>query len=202
MKRIVAAISVLATVLVACAPATSSSSQSVNPYFDVTVNGQELKHVSGSTSPFQYSRKDFILFLDLGKTETFSGKTAAVEGVRLVLGNQTDSAINIVWNDSTFIDPAGASSRVFHYGVKFFDRNNSLPPTVIAPHARVDDEVFPTDYAEYGTYSGWYDIPVVNMAAVQKTTFRIYLVLQVDGKKTPLDITFKGTNPPTPNSAS
>lgn len=202
MKRFAAVLTGVVTAvalgLVACAPTTSSQPSSVNRYFDVTVNGQPVPHRSDAASAFVYRTDAFVLAMDLGTTEWFGGTRSAVEGVRIALENDSDGAVKILWDDSTFVDPSGSSSRIFHFGVKYTDRNNSLPPTVVAPHARVDEGIYPTDYAHYGPYSGWYSAPIVSMASVADTTFRVYLVLEVNGAQVPLDIMFQGKTLPKP----
>ena len=52
----------------------------------------------------------------------------APTGIEFSLVNHSESVIKILWDDSTIIFPSGASSRVFHLGVKYSEANSSQPP--------------------------------------------------------------------------
>ncbi len=72
--------------------------------------------------------------------------------------NKTNSSMKIIWDEAAFIDEEGLTHRVMHDGVKFADRNQSQPPTVIARGSSLEDEVIPTKNASWvsiGNYSDW-----------------------------------------------
>ena len=73
------------------------------------------------------------------------------------LNNKTDHSIKIIWDEAVYVDQNGSSGRVMHSGVKYIDRNNPQPPTVIVKKANIDDMVVPTSNVTYtsGQYGGW-----------------------------------------------
>jgi hypothetical protein len=75
-----------------------------------------------------------------------------------VLENKTDYSIQIIWDEAAFVDENGISHRIMHSGVKYTDRNNSEPPTVIVRKGRIEDVIIPTDYVYFdeGYYSEYY----------------------------------------------
>jgi len=81
--------------------------------------------------------------------------------VAFVLNNKTDYSIRVVWNDAAFVDTGGVSHRVMHEGVKYADRNNPQPPSVIVRRGTVRDFVLPTTnvYWREGFYSRYSSIP-------------------------------------------
>lgn len=72
------------------------------------------------------------------------------------LNNKTDHSIKIIWDEAVFVDSDGTSGKVMHTGVKFTDRNNTQPPSVVVKKAKLSDIVVPTKNVYYSTYSsGW-----------------------------------------------
>jgi len=65
-----------------------------------------------------------------------------------------------MWDEAVYVNVNGESQKVFHSGVKFIDRNNSQPPTIVVKGASISDVVIPTDnvyYVKPSQYSagGW-----------------------------------------------
>lgn len=73
------------------------------------------------------------------------------------LKNKSEYSIKIPWDDVTYINTAGSVGRVMHSGVKYIDRNNSQPASIIPKGASLSDIVQPTDNVYYvsGQYGGW-----------------------------------------------
>ena len=71
--------------------------------------------------------------------------------------NKTEHSIRLPWDEAAIVDDKGRSHRVIHSGVKYIDRNNSQPPSVIVRKGAYDDLVVPSDnvYFESGAYGGW-----------------------------------------------
>lgn len=78
------------------------------------------------------------------------------------LQNKTDHSIKIIWDEAVYVDQNGSSGRVMHAGVKYIDRSNPQPPTVVVKNANIDDIVVPTDNIYYvsGEYGGWRTKPI------------------------------------------
>lgn len=83
--------------------------------------------------------------------------------VRFSIQNKTDQTMRIIWDDTVFVDIDNSTSRVMHLGVRYIDRNDSQPPTVIPSGARVDDQIVPTKnvYYQSGRYGGWRTRPII-----------------------------------------
>lgn len=86
------------------------------------------------------------------------------------LKNKTDHSIKIIWDEAVYVNENGSSGRVMHSGVKYVDRTNPQPPTVVVKNATIDDIIVPTDNIYYisGQYGGWRTNPLFpNKAATQ-----------------------------------
>ena len=88
----------------------------------------------------------------------------AVSQIGFDLLNKTDESIKVLWDDAAFISVKNESSRVFHKGVKYIDRENSQAPTSIYKGTSLSDLISPTTYTTYmsGTYGGWISRPLYN----------------------------------------
>ena len=115
--------------------------------------------------------------------------------ISFILTNKTSHSIKILWDEAAYVDENGVSHRVMHSGVKYIDRNNPQPPTVVVRKGTVSDLVFPTDYVYYasGKYGGWretplfpnsgYDIEELKEKAEKYVgkTLQVLLPLQIEG---------------------
>jgi hypothetical protein len=74
-----------------------------------------------------------------------------------------------------------------HEGVKYINRNEAQPPTIIPPTAQIEDIVYPTDYVNYeeGQNGGWREdllFPDAPSASKFKgQVIGVYMPLQVNG---------------------
>ena len=71
-----------------------------------------------------------------------------------ILKNMSDNTIKVVWDEAVFVDVDGSTSKVFHYGVKYADRENRQPVSTIIKGANLDDVATPTNRVEF--YKDWY----------------------------------------------
>lgn len=93
-----------------------------------------------------------------------------------VLSNKTDHSIKIIWDEAAFIDRDGTTSRVMHTGVKYVDRNNSQPPTVVPRGGTVTDVIVPTDRVYYSSSEyggGWNIAPMLPITAQSEESMQM-----------------------------
>lgn len=77
-----------------------------------------------------------------------------------LMENKTDHSIKIIWDEAAFVDDIGVSHRIMHSGVKYKDRNDSQPPTVIVRKGRIEEIIIPTDYVYFDeVYYKWKEKP-------------------------------------------
>jgi len=74
--------------------------------------------------------------------------------------NKTDHSIKIIWDEAVYVDENGSSCRVMHSGVKYTERSNPQPPTVIVKKANISDIILPTDNVYYVRGQGWNTRPL------------------------------------------
>ena len=80
------------------------------------------------------------------------------------LKNKSDHAIKINWDDISYVDIIGNVGRVMHSGVKYSERNNSQPSTLIPKGASISDVLLPVNnvFFESGEYGrGWVESPLL-----------------------------------------
>jgi hypothetical protein len=119
--------------------------------------------------------------------------------------NKTDHSIRIIWDEAVYVNVNGSSGRVTHAGVKYTDRNNPQPPTVVVKNANIDDIIIPADNIYYvpGQYGGWRTRPMFpNRANTQEESnalreqyigkeVRVLLPLEIQGTINEYIFTFK-----------
>lgn len=121
----------------------------------------------------KYTYKHVLIGDNVSNGSTFNdGKikldfAVGVKEIDFTLTNLTSSPIKIIWDETALVLFA-ESKRVIHKGVKFIDRNNSQPPTLVAPNSVVDDLVSPSEYIYFN--QGYY----VNALANQRSSWESY----------------------------
>jgi hypothetical protein len=64
--------------------------------------------------------------------------------------------IEIIWDETSIVMPSGTSEKIMHSGVKYVDRGQSMPNTVLPPNAKITDELIPIDNVSWnGTFHDW-----------------------------------------------
>lgn len=93
------------------------------------------------------------------------------EGFYFQIYNKTDNSIKVIWDEAVFVDQSNKSHRIMHAGVKYNERENPQPPSVIIRKGSIDEFASPTDYVYfyrgYGNQyvidpSEWRHIPMLN----------------------------------------
>lgn len=115
----------------------------------------------------RYGESKIVNFQEEGKTK-YSYEDEMIKIVWLplptqfafTLQNKTDHSIKIIWDEAVYVNENGSSGRVMHAGVKYIDRNNSQPPTVVVKNANIDDMVVPTEKVSYISGLGWSTSPM------------------------------------------
>jgi|SRR5690348_11839054 len=77
--------------------------------------------------------------------------------------NITAEPLKIIWDEAS-IGWMGISHRVIHAGVRFIDRDKSMPPTIILPNTSIEETTLPSDnvYLQSSYYtSDWSEKPLV-----------------------------------------
>lgn len=123
-----------------------------------------------------------------------------------VLTNKTDHSIKIVWDEAAFVDTNGMSRRVMHSGVKYIDRNNPQPPSVVVRRGAITDDIIPSDNVVSSEYGGWSEEPLLPKFGIDaqalKTkaekysgkTYQVLLPLEIEGIINEYIFTFKINN--------
>ncbi len=79
------------------------------------------------------------------------------------LRNKSEHTIKINWDDISYVNYNGQTGRVMHAGVKYNEKNNSQPSTMVPRGASISDILLPTDnvYFVSGQYGGWSKNPLI-----------------------------------------
>jgi hypothetical protein len=125
--------------------------------------GEDILPLSGD----RYVFEDSLLSATLG---------VAKSRVNFSIRNKSDHSLKLVWDEAVFIETDGQTGRVAHSGVKYVDRNESQPSSVIPAGSSLSDFVLPTNriYYREGIYrayysnpGGWEELPLVLPAMKQ-----------------------------------
>lgn len=136
----------------------------------VTLNGVDVP----DNVKKQYGTSQIVTFENKnvqGKTVTnYSYEDSLMKIVWLIdskqlnfaLTNKTSHSIKIIWDEAVYINVDNSSHRVMHSGVKYIDRMESQPPTIIIKNVTLSDMILPIDNVEFNSSLGWMVYPLLN----------------------------------------
>ena len=112
-----------------------------------------------------------------------------------ILENKSGNTIKIVWDDASYIDILNSASRIFHSGVKYADRDKSMPATVVPNGTSFTDVLLPTNLT-YFSDSDWYSDPLISNPYIYDEskvgkTVKVLLPISVKGVVNEYTYTFK-----------
>ncbi|MFO1479319.1 MAG: hypothetical protein U1F40_03855 [Turneriella sp.] len=112
------------------------------------------------------------------------------QAVAVKIKNKTGSAIQVNWDNVSFVDINGKSNRVIHTGIRLMERDKPQAPSIIPPGASLDDEITPVDNIRFesGQYGGWRTDPLMppldeNQQKYVGKTLSVFMPLEINGKK-------------------
>jgi len=114
------------------------------------------------------------------------------------LTNKGKKSVRVIWNEAAYIDYNNTSGKVMHVGIKYIDRSNDQPPTLIIGGSKISDLATPTENVFYssGTYGGWrkndlFPSPRKNDEKILVgKTVKLLLPIQIEGKQLDYVFTF------------
>ena len=112
--------------------------------------------------------------------------------------NKTNKTIKIIWDETLFIVD-GNSSKVMHEGIKFANRNEYMPPSVIPTSNTLADVIIPTNnvyykegyYSQYGsTPPSWEKEPLLPSTLSKDSKIQVYMPMIINGETKEYNFTF------------
>ncbi len=125
--------------------------------------------------------------------------TGMVSEIAFTFKNFTNNPADIVWDSSAYIDPSDNSHRIMHSGVKYISRDQPIPPTVVAPLAKISDVILPIDKVEFSS-GNWVQNPL--FYPEPGTTFGVLLAVKTNGKIQNFTIRFAVKGAPAGSASS
>lgn len=89
------------------------------------------------------------------------------ERFHFILTNKTSQSIKIIWDETVYVNHKGISNKILHTGVKYSEKEDSQPPTVVVSKSRTEQQILPVDnvYWVSGEYGGWKTKPLFSYRA-------------------------------------
>ena len=105
--------------------------------------------------------------------------------------NKRASPIEIIWDHASIVDLKGQAHRVLHAGLRYMQRDQPMPPTVIPPNAKMSEGVIPSDYVSYES-NNWQVKPFLAiLLGGDGRTFSLFLPMKINGVTKNYNLVFK-----------
>jgi hypothetical protein len=197
MRQLLALLPVIA--LCGCAPSASNLGDNIrsNPFTgqkndlslllraNASINGKPVGIVASKNTFYTIETSEYMLLAGLDSNA--SNKYIGPKSFSINIKNKTNNLMKIVWDNSA-ISINGSSEIVFHDGVKYSDRSNSKPSTIVIPGGQHIDGIFPAGYTSF-TGGIWYSSAF--MTEIKATTnATLLLSLEVNGATQNLLLTY------------
>ena len=120
---------------------------------------------------------------------------SAHDGFIFTLKNLANKTIKLIWNEAVYVDLKGKTSRVFHSGIKYSEKEEDQIPSTIISGAFIEDVAFPVDCAKWER-NGWnIDLMFPNKISNDVTyNIRLMLPIQIGETINEYIFTFKLTS--------
>lgn len=189
-KLVLPIIAVAALVFSSC----FSSSGMYSSKYEVTLSSVE----SPANAKQQFGETKVVSFTEDGQSK-YSYEDDYIKIIWYVsrtefhfnLTNKTTHSIKLNWDDFSYVSTTGQVGRVMHTGVKFIDRNNSQPATMIPRGATISDILVPTDNIFYSQYGGWQQNNLVRGENVIGKTMVVLMPIMIENVQNDYTFTFK-----------
>lgn len=119
------------------------------------------------------------------------------------ISNKTGQPIRIDWNQISYVDALGKAHKAIHKGIKYTDKANPQPVTIVPPGAFVEDAIIPVDSVHFSGGHGyvpdeWVVDPFFpagqDAKAYEGATLNVFMPLEINGNVTNYNFAFKITN--------
>lgn len=101
--------------------------------------GSPVRVVVGPTVHYWRS----VLWDDIGHSYGISNTSEYSDGIPIEVSNETDKAVQIDWERTSFVDASGRSQHVIHSGAQLDEGLQT--PTTIPGRARVSETIYPAN---------------------------------------------------------
>ncbi len=83
-------------------------------------------------------------------------------GFNFNLTNKTPYSMKVNWDEMVYVDENGVAQRVMHQGVKYINRNESQPHSIIPKYCSLNDIIIPTNKVHFDTAGTgkWVEEPI------------------------------------------
>jgi len=69
--------------------------------------------------------------------------------INLAIWNNSDSVLELIWDQCTYTNDSGSVSKLMHEGVNLFNQDYPLSSTYIPPDSSIAEFIYPTKYLKY-----------------------------------------------------
>jgi hypothetical protein len=154
--------------------------------------------VLGEAGEGVHTMEDSTVRIEIGLPESN-------DAIPVQIRNKTSSTLRLLWDEVVFIDTDGEGSRVMHIGIRFIERERSMPPRIIPADSTLTDQITPINRVRYEErrYGTWRTetSPLLSRTNLREGA-RIGLLLpfEVDGQR--MEYTMHLTVKPVASDAS
>lgn len=97
-------------------------------------------------------------------------------GIDLIITNKTDKDINLIWDQTLFVDNGQTNGTFMFEGIVYSRRNEKKSNDIIFANSTFQKAIFPNNRADLTRVRGWRN------TAMRDGSWGVYLTLQVDGQ--------------------
>lgn len=85
----------------------------------------------------------------------------SLDGINFLIFNKSENTIKLIWDEAGLIEVDNSLTRVMHNGIKYSERSNSMPASIIPKRGKLEDIAIPVNriYYREGIYNQYSSIP-------------------------------------------
>lgn len=131
-------------------------------------------------------------YLDINETD-ISGKAYGVFEDNLVciairpdynnfifsIQNRSDKTLKVLWDEATYVNPYGSSSKIIHKGIRYINMDDEQTPSTIISGSFISDIALPTCNVHYSNYGNDWIVKSLLPDVPTKETSQVRLMLPI-----------------------
>jgi hypothetical protein len=107
--------------------------------------------------------------------------TKCDDGFSFELKNLSEHSLKVIWDEASYIDNSGLSTKIMHKGIKYSDKSTFQPATTVIKGAKIQDVVIPIDNVTFED-NGWKISPLFPQKLVRNLFGEVRLMLPIQIK--------------------
>lgn len=111
------------------------------------IENSQIENNTGSLYKYEFMDDNLNITFDIKK-----------KSINFILKNNVDSSIKLLWDEMVFVNSMSTAKRLIHSNIKFNEKDNEQPNTIVPKGAIISDMLIPSENIHYNSQRSKWEI--------------------------------------------